>query len=120
MKRFGEAETSRRQQLESALQEAASLFKRELAAKDGELADVHAELGYAPAPAIAPAPAPAPASIMPSHLIPAMLTGSKDKKWAKNANQRLTPKHCCQELSTIFQTMRQLLLKDVLLLDVIP
>ena len=45
MKRFGEAETSRRHQLESALQKATSLFKRELAAKDGELADVHAELG---------------------------------------------------------------------------
>lgn len=47
MKRFGEAETSRRQQLESALQEATSLFKRELASKDEELADVHAELGCA-------------------------------------------------------------------------
>ena len=45
MKRFGEAETGRRQQLESALQEANTLFKRELAAKNEELADVHAELG---------------------------------------------------------------------------
>ena len=46
MKRFGEEETTRRQQLEKALQEANNLFKRELATKNEELADLHAELGY--------------------------------------------------------------------------
>lgn len=46
MKRFGEAETAKRQQLEKALQEANNLHKRELAAKNEELAEMHTELGY--------------------------------------------------------------------------
>ncbi len=45
MRQYGEGETARRQQLENSLQEATSLFKRELAAKNSELADLHAELG---------------------------------------------------------------------------
>jgi len=50
MRQYGEGETARRQQLENSLQEATSLFKRELAAKNTELADLHAELGYPPPP----------------------------------------------------------------------
>lgn len=46
LRQSGDAEALRRQQLEGALQEAKALFKRELAAKNEELADVHAELGY--------------------------------------------------------------------------
>ena len=46
MKQFGDGETGRRQQLETALKEATSLFKRELAAKNEELAGLHSELGY--------------------------------------------------------------------------
>ena len=45
MKQFGQAETSRRQQLENALSEATTLFKHELAAKNEELAELHGELG---------------------------------------------------------------------------
>ena len=45
MREYGEAETGRRQQLESALKEATTLFKRELATKNEELADLHSELG---------------------------------------------------------------------------
>ena len=46
MKQFGDGETGRRQQLETALKEATSLFKRELAAKNEELAGLHSELRY--------------------------------------------------------------------------
>ena len=45
MRQYGDAETGRRKQLESALSEATALFKRELAAKNNELADAQAELG---------------------------------------------------------------------------
>ena len=45
LKQYGDAETLRRQQLEGTIQEATSLFKRELASKNNELAEIHAELG---------------------------------------------------------------------------
>lgn len=45
MRQLGRSQEERRQQLEAALQEATQLFKRELAAKNEELADLHQELG---------------------------------------------------------------------------
>lgn len=45
MRQLGRTQEGRRQQLEAALQEATTLFKRELAAKNEALADAHKELG---------------------------------------------------------------------------
>lgn len=45
LKQLREAEAGKRQQLESSLQQATSLFQRDMAAKDEELTNLRAHLG---------------------------------------------------------------------------